>query len=396
MKGVPLKVLFICFQVPYPLLKGYQARAYSQIMALRKDNEVDVVSLEYGSPTPEDIRRVRNISNSFHIVSHSRIDFILNIPRAICSSKPFQTSLFRSRALNLHVAKCLRAKKYDLVHVQLLRLAEVLKELDGVPTVVDYIDALSKNMMRRAALESWPLKSLLSLEGRRLSKYERRVSLQVAKTFIVSESDALSIGGAGQPTVVPLGINLEDFLFRPYENRADIIFCGNLSYFPNAKAALYLISKVMPRLWDDHPEVRLILAGAFPSSEIIKAASDSRIGITGFVDDLASYIAKAAVGVFPMQSGSGMQYKILEAMAVGTPVVTSSIAMSAFPSSVPHGVVQVADDLGDLISKIRAILAAHEVAATQAKAARAWIERAYSWDATGALLLSQYRGVLAG
>ena len=108
-----------------------------------------------------------------------------------------------------------------------------------------------------------------------------------------------------------------------------IVFSGKMSYHANISMARYLVAEIMPRIWKTRPAARLYIVGKDPSSDFKELQSNPLITVTGTVDDIRPYLWRATVSVVPLLYGAGIQNKILEAMATGTPVVTTSRALSA-------------------------------------------------------------------
>jgi glycosyltransferase involved in cell wall biosynthesis len=193
--------------------------------------------------------------------------------------------------------------------------------------------------------------------------------------------------------VLPNGVDLD--YFSPMEIERDpatIIFTGKMSYHANVAAALDLAHQVMPVIWQQLPEAKLVIAGKDPTPELLNLASDSRISVTGTVPDLRPYLAQATVAVLPMRYGVGIQNKVLEAMAMGTPVITTSQTLAALQTTVeqdilsgdtPQAIAQAAIKLltnADLCQKI-------------GQGGRRYVETHHDWQVVAERLEAVYREV---
>lgn len=169
----------------------------------------------------------------------------------------------------------------------------------------------------------------------------------------------------------------------PGQRSAHVVFVGNLGYFPNVDAALWFAQETLPLL---ARPTHLELVGMRPAPVLQRlAATNDRVHLVGPVAEVQTHYSRAAVAIAPLRSGSGQQLKILEAMAMGTPVVATSMA-SAGIDALPGEHLLVADQPADLARQIERLLRSPSLAASLAYAARALIERRYSWEASALAL----------
>jgi glycosyltransferase involved in cell wall biosynthesis len=220
------------------------------------------------------------------------------------------------------------------------------------------------------------------LRVRLAQAHERRVlSAGYAATVYVSEQDAAEarrLAPVDQAHAIPLGIDLE--AFRPGEQPApgvpEVLFAGAMAYGPNHEAAMCLLDRVLPFL---PAAVRLRVVGRDPSPALrATAARDPRVEITGAVADITAEYRRATVFAAPVISGAGSRNKLLEAMASGLPVVTTSLGVESFGSQ-PPGVL-VADDPSTFAAHVNALLLDAERRRLLGVAARKFVESGWSWD----------------
>ena len=213
------------------------------------------------------------------------------------------------------------------MHVQLIRMAEILEELESTPCVVDLIDALSLNMERRAEhsglLKGWFFRQ----EARRIQAYERGLAERALQMAVTTCADRSAIGSYDNIHVVPHAVDLQRFEYTE-EGRAvsRIVFTGRQAYFPNAQAAVWFATKVLPTVQVRLPEVQFHVVGAEPPPAVKRLASLPGVTVTGFVPRIQDYLRGATIAVAPMLTGTGIQTKMLEAMASGAPVVATRYA----------------------------------------------------------------------
>ena len=201
---------------------------------------------------------------------------------------------------------------------------------------------------------------------------------------IISEADSEAIPHKknGEIKIVPNGVDFD--FFRPdavtVPKEHDIVFCGNMSYAPNVSAARYLVEKVMPLVWAKRPSTTLLLAGASPKHSIWRLGLEDRVTVSGWVDDIRTAYASSRLFVAPMLIGSGLQNKLLEAMAMQMPCVTTSLA------NIPLGATNgdqllVGDDAETLAEHIVSLLDNTELSTRIADSGHRFVHENYSWSA---------------
>lgn len=231
----------------------------------------------------------------------------------------------------------------------------------------------------------------MEIESRRVRKYERALTRQYDRLVVSSPLDRNVIGEYANIHVVRNGINLSDHPFT--ENGRDpgsIVFTGRMGYFPNADAAIWFATNVFPLVRSKAPDAQFFVVGADPTPEVQNLAQQPGVVVTGYVDRIQDYLAKAMVAVAPMQGGSGMQFKVLEAMCSGAPVVATPFAL---------GGIEIVDGEHLLVAQSAEAFAVHTIELLQnqtlqtrvARHARQLVEENYSWEQSVAMLENVYR-----
>ena len=328
-----MDILFIASRLPYPPLQGDRRRAYHQLRWLSRRHRVTLVAPVWHRAEAAGAAELAPFCAHVELVPLSAWRGAWRAGWGTPTGLPWQTLYYGDPALSERVRVVLERQPVDLAHVQLIRCARVGAVLSGVPRVLDFIDALSLNLARRAARERGLLAWLWREEARRAGRYERELIRHFTQLVITTEQDRAAIGDYPNLRIVPNGVDTELFPFVASGREAALlVFSGRLGYFPNADAAAYLVEEILPLIRREVPEAQVALVGADPPARVRRLARVPGVKVTGYVDSVHAYLARATVAVVPMRGGTGMQLKMLEAMASGAPVVATPFALGGLPA----------------------------------------------------------------
>lgn len=326
-----MKLLVILSRIPYPLEKGDKLRAYYQVKELNKRHEICLCCLSDEKPHPKAAEALSEIADEVHFLQLNRPLIYLQLFWAIFGNKPFQVAYFYQRKAHRKIKSIIRQFQPEHIFCQLVRTAEYAKNEHNYPKTLDYQDAFSKGMTRRAEKEMNLLKrAVFKTEARRLLHYEHLVFEFFENKSIISEQDRSNIYHPRQKEIVVVRNGVDTEFFHPQQvpKKYDLCFIGNMGYPPNVDSSLYLVNKVMPILLQSRPDLRLLICGATPAESILKLQSEN-VRVVGWVDDIRSSYAQSRIFIAPMQIGTGLQNKLLEAMSMKIPCITSPLANNA-------------------------------------------------------------------
>lgn len=382
-----MKVFVLVSRVPYPLEKGDKLRAYHQVRELHKRHEVFLCCLSAG-PIPEDATAaLQQICSHVEIVPLVRWRIFTRLMFATISTRPYQVHYFLQRGARKKVHQLIQDFSPDHIYCQLVRCSEYVKHLYTIPKTLDYMDAMNKGMERLAGRSPWFSAPLWRTEARRLVRYENLIYDYFDAHTIISKQDQQLIYHPRRQRirVVPNGVDTS--FFEPKGSDATIYhvaFTGNMSYPPNVDTAEFLAREVMPIVRKQLPETTLLLAGASPHARV-KQLSDEFTTVTGWLDDIRDAYRQATVFAAPMRIGTGLQNKLLEAMSMELPCVTSKLANNALGAR--HGEhLLVANGAKETAEAIVTLLKDDETRQRLAKAGRGFVVERFSWEASTVLL----------
>lgn len=390
-----MRVLFVAPRAPHPQLLGYQVRAYHQLRILGRRHAITLVAFATAPPDAVAAGEIAALCEDVVTVPLRRSGVVARVLCGALAGHPLQTALYDAPAMRRTIAELLRTRRYDLVHVQLARMAPHLERGAPVPRMLDLIDALSLNMRRRSRYDRGPTRWASRVEAGRLGRYERSLCRLFDHATVVSEEDRRAIGDFPTLTVNANGVDLQRFPFAggARDPRA-IVLSGNLGYFPNVDAATWFVHEVLPRVRRLVPDASLALVGARPHRRVRGLVAVPGVTVSGLVRDLHPWLARSAVAVAPMRAGSGQPLKVLEAMASGTPVVATSVATAGI-AAVAGRHHLAADDADGFASHVVTLLRKPERGAALAVEARRLVEERYGWDRSVAELEATWDALAA-
>lgn len=390
-----MNILFLSLRFPYPPHRGDKIRGYNFIKHLAQKHSLFLVSyVESADEADMYAKSSRELGESGAAQIQQYCDSITLVPfckrvarmNAIlhsCSKKPLQIWYWYSAEMQRAIDGLFEQHDFDIIQVQFFRLAQYVTKYKDCPKVLDLTDAMSLNLHRRAQLDrgiSWPL---VKLEELRVRKYETEIVKQFNMGTLVSDFDRdylLALDDSLKLDVVPMGVDLEYFCPSDVQYEPQLLFTGTMNYFPNSDAVWYFYHQILPYVTQSHPNVKFYVVGNHPPSKLKRLGKKRNIVVTGHVPDTRPYFAKSAVFVSPLRGGSGMQTKNLEAMAMGVPVVTTSVGAGGIDEATPGHDLLVADEPKEFAAKVIQLLEDHQLRQEIVNNGRRLVEDKYNWD----------------
>ncbi len=375
-----MKIFVLLSRIPYPLEKGDKLRAFNQIKQLSKRNEIVLCALNDDPKVSKQdaFRALQPYCQSINFVRISKLQILLGLVRAFFKGLPMQCGYFFNRKAAKKVNALIAKHKPDMLFCQLLRTAEYIRHKD-IPKTIDYQDIFSYGMKRRADVASFLTRPIYTMEYRRLCRYEAAIFDDFDVRTIISEPDRALFPHEKRDEIliVPNGVDHEKYHPMDCEKKYDLVFTGNMSYAPNVNAVEYLADEILPIVWKSRPETTLYIAGATPDPRVKKAASD-KIIVSGWLDDIRTAYAESRVFIAPMRIGTGLQNKLLEAMSMRLPAITSPLANASLGAK-PNEEILVGINAQEMAQHIITLLTDKEKADRLAQAGFDFTNRVYDW-----------------
>lgn len=338
----------------------------------------------------EELRK-RGIQVEVFSVSMARS--LSNCMRVLPTREPLQASYAYHPGMEKRLSGLLQQDAFDIVHIEHLRAARLVRAVKDTPVVYDSVDCIAL-LFEQAARDGVRLRSRLmtAIDLARTRRYEAWLLTQYDHVVVTSQRDRGALEALGRRysvpgvrpapiTVVTNGVDLD--YFRPQDNsrrqEKTVVFTGKMSYHANVAAALYFAREVLPRIWAQDPQVRFQIVGQNPPEAVRRLAADQRIQVTGTVDDVRPYLAQATVAVCSAQYAVGVQNKVLEAMAMGAPVVSTPAGCAALMVVAEQDIL-TAEGEETLAAAVLRILSDPVLGKRLGAAGRWYVETHHSWE----------------
>lgn len=375
-----MKILVILSRFPYPLEKGDKLRAYNQIKALSKHHEIILFALTENSPTQNDIDNIKPLCSHLEIFKLSRLSIIKNLVRTFFGKLPMQVGYFYSSAAQRKINSLVESQNPDHIFCQLIRTAEYAKPYKNIPSTLDYMDVFSMGIQRRMSTAPLLLKPAFRMEYKRLVNYEKNIFGFFKNKIIISgqDRDLMPVADKEKITIISNGVDTEYFKPIKQSKDFDILFNGNMNYPPNIESAEYLVHKILPIVRKKYPSVKTLISGTNPNKRILALASDT-IKVSGWVNDIRENFAHSRMLVAPMFLSIGLQNKLLEAMAMQIPCITSTLANNALKAENGKSIL-IADTPEQYAEYIISLLDNEQKAADIALNGYNYVHKNFSWE----------------
>jgi len=388
--------MFVANRVPYPPYRGDKLKIWNLAKRLSKHHELHLYTIAQEKEELQHLEILKTVFKEVHIVYLPKWKSVLNSAFAVFGKTPFQVAFFLSLSFAKILNQVLQKDEFDAIHIQHIRMSRYFKNLPKNNTVLDLPDAFSLYWKRRTDRARWPwLRWFAAVEQKRLLRMEGSFLKEFPLTLVCSEEDKqyLSEFTNANIQVLPNGVDTDVFYPRetihhePYR----LLFTGNMDYAPNVDAVEYFCAEILPRIEIGHPDVKFVIAGQRPVKRVLDLASDNVL-VTGFVKDLSEEYAKAAVVVAPLRFGAGTQNKVLEALAMGVPVVCTQVGFKGLGIQNGEG-AYMAQNTDEFAAEVNRLLDSEENRKMMAGKGIQKIVTTFGWDAVAAKLLSYFETV---
>jgi polysaccharide biosynthesis protein PslH len=396
------KILFITSRVPDPEIGGFNLRVRGTIRELQKHYDVHLVCLSPRDVDPASTENLTAETSETRVIRYSRIRSVTRAFLRIGSKVPLLTQIYNEGSASKWIKQ--NAGSYDLMWCHLIRTAEFASYFEG-PKILDMADSIGHHYASAAPTGSQFWRKLRQIEANKTTQYEVDACRLFDQTYVHTERDRASLlendpSIENRIAISPMGIPKE-FSVSPdpaavqeSHSTKKIVFLGKMNYEPNVDAVEFFANDVFPIIQRKYPDAVFQIVGAYPTSRVTRLEKLPGVEVTGFVDSPADFLSFASAVVAPIRSGGGIQNKVIQAMALSKPVVTTSlgaIGVSAESGS-DYLVADSADEIAECVSRIFGDI---NLANALGKNAQEFVRTRFSWADIGDAIHSDVERLLS-
>jgi len=412
-----MKILYIAHRIPYPPNRGDKIRSFNEIKYLSQRHEIHLACLADDSKDLKYENDLKRFCKSTNVVLINLKMVKLKSSFYLFSKKPLSVPYFYSRKLQRSVDQLLSTNHYDAVFCFSSPMAEYVfrsRSLDsgclklekslvkGSPVtsyqklasrnqklIMDFVDVDSDKWGQYSKHARFPMSWVYALEGRRLADYERKVAETFDHSIFVTEAEAKIFRNKNlhikNITAISNGVDLDYFSPTVSQHPSTInqqpviVFTGVMNYFANVDGVVWFTKEILPLIRKEIPEIRFYIVGRNPTKEVLSLALDSSVTVTGYVPDTREYLKMAAVVAAPLRIARGIQNKVLEAMAMGIPVVATPQAFEGVEAEPGRDLI-LGGDVRKIAEGVIGLVKEGSLRKSIGDNARRTIEKNYCWS----------------
>ena len=393
-----MNILFFGLEPPYPPNYGGRIRTYNILKQIAQNHQVTLVAFGDAAEWADSLAVLGKLCAEIILVpepgpvSRTTIDKVRDLP----ARYPVSLATHFSSEMKATLQQLAQSGRFDVAHVDHIILAQYSDDLKPLPIVLTHhnIEGLLQDRSLeladdKSALQKWAAKR----ENKRWVRFEEDASRWSSAIVTVSDKEANYFRNKVKETpafVVPNGVDIEFFQADDYqvgeyqavmgkEKKQMLLYTGRMDYAPNVDAMGWFCEEIFPTIRQRRPDVELFIVGRDPSPEVTALGDIEGVTVTGFVEDVRPYFQQATISIVPLRFGAGTRLKILEAMAIGIPIVSTSLGCEGLDLDDGKDLL-VADAPEDFATKVLDLLDdtdRHEQLIHQARQA---VQR-YDWKA---------------
>jgi polysaccharide biosynthesis protein PslH len=378
-----MKVLYLCHRFPFPPKRGGKIRPFNMIKHLAASHAVTVASLARSATEAREGEGIASFCSKYVMAEVRNPIQVARMVARVPTVTPSSMGFFYSPTLARRVRELLGRERYDLIFVHCSSVAQYVERVQGIPKILDFGDMDSQKWLEYARYKPFPLSTGYWLEGKKLAREESRLASRFDMCTATTRAEwetLMSYGNGFESDWFPNGVDPD--YFTPTEEAYDpdaICFVGRMDYYPNQECMFDFCANVLPLLRERRPNLKLTIVGADPSPAVKKLGRLPGVTVTGSVPDVRPYVRRSALMVAPLNIARGTQNKILEAMAMGVPVVTSAVAAGGV-DAVAQEHFLVARSYQDYSAAVLRLLDDRNERSRLARAGRDRVLRNHAWE----------------
>ena len=395
-----MKILFLSPTVPFPLTDGGRIRVFNLLKQIAVKNEVTLLALETQTTDADGVAELRQLGIQVHLVPNAptlpRVSFG-TLVKAFLKRQPITVARYDIPAYRQKFRELIAIQTFDLVHYEMFHIAQFHTEthLPGVLSQQNVDSAIWRRLCSETANPLY--KFAYWTQQLAFQRYERVLSPKFDAVTCTSDIDAAVFQQhctENAIEIIPNGVDITHY--RPdftTEAPAHLIYIGSMDWYPNEDAVAFFADEVLPRIQEKVPDVAFSIVGGNPSARVQKLAERDGIIVTGRVPEIKPYFAEATVFVVPLRIGSGTRLKILEALAMGKAIVSTTVGAEGLDLK-DGAEIFIADEPTAFADAVTRLLTDVQLRRRIGENGRSRVEQDYDWRSIGEKLHALYTKIL--
>ena len=395
-----MKILFLSPTVPFPLTDGGRIRVFNLLKQIGEKSDVTLLALETQPTDAEGVTELQQLGIQVHLVPNAptlpRVSFG-TLVNAFRKRQPITVARYDLPVYRQKFRELVATKNFDLVHYEMFHTAQFHTEVD-LPSVLSQQNVDSAIWRRLCGETANPFyKFAYWTQQLAFQRYERVLSPKFDAVTCTSDIDAAVFQrhcSEDNIEIIPNGVDVTHY--QPdftSEAPAHLIYIGSMDWYPNEDAVAFFADEVLPGIQDKVPDVQFSIVGGNPSARVQRLAAREGVVVTGRVPEIKPYFAEATVFVVPLRIGSGTRLKILEALAMGKAVVSTSVGAEGLDLKDGEEIF-IADEPTPFADAVTRLLTDASLRRTVGENGRARVEQDYDWRSIGEKLHTLYESLI--
>ena len=379
-----MKIFYLCHRFPFPPSEGGKIRSFNMIKHLNEHHQVTVVSLIRSRQEAETSAEISNFCTHHIAVRVNELWQRLRMCLYLATTIPSSMGYFFSSELQKRINQELTNHSYDLIIVHCSSVAPYVEKIQHIPKLIDFCDMDSQKWLIYSGIRRFPLNLGYWLEGHKLARAERKQAHLFNLATVATEEELLTLNemaAAHKTAWFPNGVDADYFATSDstdYDPNM-LSFIGRMDYYPNEICMIDFCHQILPKIRRRYPDMQLTIVGAHPSAKVQTLANLPGVTVTGWVDDIRPFVSSSLAMVAPLTIARGTQNKLLEAMALQVPVITSPLAARGVDAiSGEHLLTATTAD--DYCAAIDKLVTHPDYRAALAVAGRQRVQSHHSWS----------------
>lgn len=396
-----MKILFLSPTVPYPLTDGGRIRVFNLLKQIALNNDVSILALETQDTDKENITKIQELGVNVHLVENDTTPPSVSISTILSSlfnKQPITVNRYNISAYQHKFRELLDTHTYDVVHYEMLHTAQFHVQSD-LPSILSLqnVDSAIWGRLKQETMNPF-YKFAYWTQFRAFKRYERKLSPLFDVVTCTSDIDAdkfLQYCSENRVEIIPNGVDVAHFSPETIsQDLAHLIYIGSMDWFPNEDAVTYFAEEILPLIQKSVPDVKFTIVGGNPSKQVQQLANEEGIEVTGRVPEIKPYFAEATIFIVPLRIGSGTRLKILEALAMGKAVVSTTVGAEGLSFQNREEII-IADEPAVFAEEVIRLLTIPALRKDIGQNGRKRVEQDYDWRNIGEKLVRIYESVVS-